>query len=438
MRASSKAFTLVELLVTIAIIAILAVVVVTTINPMQLLAQSRDGNRISDVHNLYGTISFYKSDQLGSSQFSLGSPSVVYVSLPDPAATTAAGSNCSSLNLPVLPSSYSYHCAGPNYYRKTNGTGWIPVNLSLSSTGSPLNSFPIDPTNTSSSRLYYTYTTNGSQFEFTAAMESAKYKLGGSSDQVSGDGGLLAGVYEKGTQLGLEPLDYGDSSLVGYWSMNEGSGNFAYDASGNNATGTWSGTQAGTSGYYSAGKVGPWAGTFNGSNDYIAVPNASNLNFGTGSFTVSAWVKPNSGLASYYQLIGKKAAYNGNNIGWEIWLDYRTTPNIMELRINDGSATGDLTPNPSANLATALNGAAWVHLVLVVNVGQNVTFYLNGTNEGTQSISTMTGSISNSQPITIGKDASGVASFPGLIDDGRLYNRALSAVEINAMYNAGK
>jgi hypothetical protein len=50
----------------------------------------------------------------------------------------------------------------------------------------------------------------------------------------------------------------------------------------------------------------------------------------------------------------------------------------------------------------------------------------------------MTGSISNSQPITIGKDASGVASFPGLIDDGRLYNRALSAVEINAMYNAGK
>ena len=64
MHFSSKAFTLVELLITIAIIAVLAVVTVTAINPMQLLAQSRDGNRISDVHNLNGTISFYKSDQL--------------------------------------------------------------------------------------------------------------------------------------------------------------------------------------------------------------------------------------------------------------------------------------------------------------------------------------------------------------------------------------
>ncbi len=48
-RNTISAFTLVELLVVIAIIAILAVEVTLTLNPAQLLAQSRDATRISDM-----------------------------------------------------------------------------------------------------------------------------------------------------------------------------------------------------------------------------------------------------------------------------------------------------------------------------------------------------------------------------------------------------
>lgn len=424
MRSSSKAFTLVELLVTIAIIAILAVVVVTTINPMQLLAQSRDGNRISDMRNLNGTISFYKSDQLGSSQFSLGSSSVVYVSLPDPAATTAAGSNCASLNLPVLPSPYSYHCAGPNYYRKTNGTGWIPVNLSLTSTGAPLSSFPIDPTNASSSRLFYTYTTNGSQFEFTAAMESTKYKLGGSNDQVSGDGGLLAGVYEKGTQLGLEPVDYGDSSLVGYWPMNEGSGNFAFDASGNNATGMWSGTQAGTNGtHYSPGKVGPYAGAFDGTDNFIN-SSSSRVNI-VGNITLSAWINPSAGFGqqgvictdNYYSGFGIYVRHNaGSDIGFQI--------NPNGTRYN--TMVGTLTYGRWSYVAETWNGT-------------NLNAYINGVNvySGQNNNGISPRAVTH---MTIGY-CGGISAplyFLGSLDDVRIYNRALSAAEIQAMYNAGK
>jgi hypothetical protein len=98
---------------------------------------------------------------------------------------------------------------------------------------------PQDPVNTTSSRLYYTYVTNGYQYETTAVMESQKYKPGGSNDQISNDGGPLASVYEKGTKLGLEPLDYGDNSLVGLWTFDEGIGSIAYDYSGSNATGSW-------------------------------------------------------------------------------------------------------------------------------------------------------------------------------------------------------
>ena len=266
-----SAFTLIELLVVIAIIAILSIVVVLTLNPAESLRQTRDSNRLSDLSVLSSAIAQYQTDQsIISGSGSLGTANTVYISLPDPTASTTAGSNCSSLNLPTLPTGYTYHCAGPSFYRKTDGTGWIPLNFSSITTGSPLGSLPIDPQNTSSSRLYYTYVTNGTQYETTSPMESQKYKLGGSQDEISQDGGTLASVYEKGTKLGLEPLDYGDPSLVGYWTMDEGTGSTSgvsqtYDYSGNNNNGTWYGTATGTNGtYYAPGKVGAWGGSFDG------------------------------------------------------------------------------------------------------------------------------------------------------------------------------
>ena len=181
-HSSRKAFTLIELLVVIAIIAILAVVVILTLNPAALLQQSRDSSRVSDMATLNSALSLYSTDQNGSASFNMGSSSVVYVSIPDPMATTTAGDQCQGLNLITLPAEYTYHCAASSTYRGVNGTGWIPVNFSNISSGAPIGNLPIDPTNTSSSRLYYTYETNGTQFETTAAMESQKYQLGGSND----------------------------------------------------------------------------------------------------------------------------------------------------------------------------------------------------------------------------------------------------------------
>ncbi len=51
-----EGFTLIELLVVIAIIAILSVVVVLTINPAEMLRQSRDSQRVSDLNTLRSAI----------------------------------------------------------------------------------------------------------------------------------------------------------------------------------------------------------------------------------------------------------------------------------------------------------------------------------------------------------------------------------------------
>lgn len=415
-RHSQSAFTLIELLVVIAIITILAVVVVLTLNPAQLLAQSRDANRVSDMATLNSAINLYETDQSGASSFSLGSSSVIYVSIPDLVATSTAGDACQGLGLLTLPSGYTYHCAATSTFRNTFSTGWIPINFSQISAGAPFGSLPIDPVNNSSSRLYYTYETNGSQFETTAVMESQKYQLGGSNDQIASDGGILASVYEKGSQLGLEPLDYGDTSLVGYWPLNEGSGNVAYDDSGNNATGSWSGTPIGTSGYYSPGKIGPWAGTFDGSSTVVTLP-PSFTGLVVNQVTLSVWVKGLSPV-NWISILG--GGYAGNS-GLGLMSNGRAFF-ILENQSNEGSVQ-PLTPTSTAT--------QWVNLVGTYD-GSNMRLYLNGAQIGTAA---MSGSIIFSG-FNIGYG--GYGRYNGLIDDVRIYNRALTAAQIAAMYRDGR
>jgi len=167
-------------------------VVVLTLNPIELLRQSRDANRISDMATLVSAINFYQTDQSGGSSYTMGSGNVVYSSLPD---SGSASSTCGDLGLLGLPPAYIYHCATTANLRFASSSGWIPINFQAISAGTPLSALPIDPTNSSSSGLYYTYDTNGNGYEVTAAMESSKYKFAGSNDVISTDGGVLASVY---------------------------------------------------------------------------------------------------------------------------------------------------------------------------------------------------------------------------------------------------
>ena len=116
----------------------------------------------------------------------------------------------------------------------------------------------------------------------TALMESTKRKMGGDKDVVSIDGGQYPELLEVGSKLKYTPITR-DPSLVGYWSFEEGLGSAtSTDYSGNGNNGTWYGTST----QYAAGKVGTWAGSFNGSSDYINLGSTAFNSMGTTTLTL--------------------------------------------------------------------------------------------------------------------------------------------------------
>ncbi len=258
-----NSFTLIELLIVIAVIGILAAIVVLILNPSQLLAQSRDTSRIQDLGNINDALGVYTSE----GNTSLGSSHTVYVSIPD---NTSA--SCADLNLPALPFGWSYNCVTTSTLRNTDGTGWIPVDFQNISVGSPLSVIPIDPVNSPSLSEYYTYTTDGSSYELSAFFESTKYQ-----NTAINSGGGNPYMYEIGTSLSINPY----TELLT---------NADFD-SGN--LGGWSNSSAGTTGVVtSPTHWSPYSAIIQGSNSYCNnyyiqdVPVQQNTNY-----TLSAWVK---------------------------------------------------------------------------------------------------------------------------------------------------
>ena len=205
-----KGFTLIELVVVVFIIAIISLVLYFLLNPAELLKQSRDGNRLSALNTIDKSVSSFYADGLNTnpSKLFIGTSSIVYISIPDPLATSSAGDQCQGLNLSSIPVGWNYHCAPSSTYLKTDGTGWIPINFSLFSGGSPISVLPVDPTNTTSSCEYYAYTTTGNNYEVVGRFESLK-----NQPVMANDSGQYPDLYEKGSPFTLLPRDLGDTVI---------------------------------------------------------------------------------------------------------------------------------------------------------------------------------------------------------------------------------
>jgi hypothetical protein len=201
--------------------------------------------------------------------------------------------------------------------------------------------------------------------------------------------------------------------------MDEGKSSSTIDGSGNGNTGTWYGTATGTSGYYSPGKVGSWAGAFDGISTYMN-PSSSISFSGTTPWTFSSWINWSGSTLTTVFYTGLQASYQAIAIKYG-------GGNAFAFRNETGVYT-----TWAASSSVPVMGT-WGLVTWVADGSGNLSLYVNGallqTKTGVDTVMTFK---------SIGSGYNNNYLYAGLIDDVRVYNRALSAVEIQEMYNAEK
>ena len=181
-------FTMLEILIVIGILAIISSIVVIVANPAELLKQGRDAGRIQDIRNLDKTITLGK---IVKPSLSLGTTTIIYLSLPD----TDADTLCDEYtDLPSLKSGWEYRClADENNFYNIDGTGWLPIDFSSIPGDVGFSHLPTDSKNSSAEGLYYTYSLNSStNWSLSTALESEKYL----TKTAANDGGNATSSFE--------------------------------------------------------------------------------------------------------------------------------------------------------------------------------------------------------------------------------------------------
>jgi type II secretory pathway pseudopilin PulG len=215
-------FTLIEVLVILALVAILATLFIYFINPVELGKRNRDLQRIKDLKALELAINTYLTAE---SQPDLDGPYYdqtgldeeypsLYLSLPKEI----------NLGFSTITDAYNHllnivQNASLTNLDNNNGEGWLPINLS--NIKNILPALPVDPLNKFDpfdplKNFFYTYAfrRETGEFEVNTNLESEKFKKGGINDQTSADGGSDQEIFEVGNNKCL--IAFGSSGFKIY------------------------------------------------------------------------------------------------------------------------------------------------------------------------------------------------------------------------------
>jgi prepilin-type N-terminal cleavage/methylation domain-containing protein len=208
----------------------------------------------------------------------------------------------------------------------------------------------------------------------------------------------------------------------GYWKFDDGSGNFASDSTIYKNTGTLVNSPTWKSG---SDCISGSCLSFNGSNQYINLDNPVSLQI-TGNQTIEMWLKPAS-------LDARRNPY-AKAYGGEGTITQETNGS---LNYYYGIAGGNTTPYQGfGSGAGTVSIGTWSYVAIVRDLtNMKLRWYKNGNllNEVGASYAAAATSSLNA---CIG--AGYVSNYSGLIDEVRIYNRALSAAEIQEHYKARK
>ena len=174
---------------------------------------------------------------------------------------------------------------------------------------------------------------------------------------------------------------------------------------------------------------------FDGTNDYVQLSASSDLNFGTGNFTIEGWFNKGATTSLQTLLCSNKYYTGGNNGNWILRISSATQ---IALATYDGTGNLEYT-----EFSASTSVDTWHHFALVrEGTGTNETkFYLDGVLKGSMTVSkSLTDAGTNGLRIGEESDsAPGNAPFNGKISNVKLYKgKALTETEVLQNYNANK
>jgi len=247
-----------------------------------------------------------------------------------------------------------------------------------------------------------------------ATLHDGNYSVVVSNDFGSVESGLTEVLVNDGILNGL----------VGWWKFDETNGTVAYDSSGNGNDGNLTNGPTWTD-----GKIGGSL-SFDGVDDRVALPNSA-LN-GLTNLTLNLWTKLNSGSQDHFFISGASSSQHNHFL-------FGLT-NTNEIHIWDGNSKKNGHSYPPSNW-----DGKWINITLIRKIdGSGSQIFIDSINVNSTAYSASSLSIAD-EGLWVGADQDSVNGgwqstqfLDGLIDEVRIYDRALSADEVQALYNLGQ
>lgn len=203
-----------------------------------------------------------------------------------------------------------------------------------------------------------------------------------------------------------------NAGLVGSWHMNEGSGTVATDSSGSNNTGVLNATS------WTSGSSGKFGEAFNANTaNYITAASTGVTSVNTREL----WFKPSSVLGGSNQYLLDMGAVN------VYWIQLYDVDSDGKLEVRAGAGSSTYVDGTTEITSTS----TWYHVVVTMNASNLLSLYVNGNLE-----SSVTKTAGAPGAVTIGSAGDHSLKFSGLIDDVKIYNRAITGPASNCGANS--
>ena len=236
-------------------------------------------------------------------------------------------------------------------------------------------------------------------------------------DEVNAVGGKVKGAVWTFTTLPVIPI--ADPNLVGWWTFDEGRGSRAVDWSGHGRHGTLHGTPTWAEGYEGTALAfgGPWSG------DYVEITGYPGV-LGKHDRTVAAWIQTTA---------------PGDIVAWGLQTDTQK----WNLRVqtdngNAGSLRVEVAGGGRICGWTDLRDGEWHHVAAVLQSAgaptvSDIGLYVDGVREAiSNSLIMDVNTVSGTRSVRIG-DGYQLRPVLGRLDDVRLYDKALTQEELDAV-----